>query len=67
MAFNSNKKPLSIVNDDPCEGKPFNFPQCVNCAHCDGSLCKAFNKNRLELMVDKETDLFNCEKFVSKY
>ena len=63
----SNKKVVSIVNDDPCEGKPFEFPQCVNCVNCDGSFCKAFQKQRLELLAKKETDLFNCEKFISKY
>lgn len=62
-----NKKEVSIVNDDPCEGKKFEFPQCVNCVNCNGDFCKAFNKRRLELIADKETDLFNCEKFVSKY
>ena len=65
MAY--NKKYLSSIHDDPCEGKVFEFPQCVNCTHCDGAFCKAFNKMRLELIADKETDLFNCEKFVSKY
>lgn len=63
----SNRKDLSVVHDDPCEGKPFEFPQCVSCQHCDGGFCKAFNKLRLELIADKDTDLFNCEKFVSKY
>ena len=63
----SNKKRVSIVNDNPCEGKPFEFPQCVNCQHCNGNFCEAFNKLRLELLAYNETDLFNCEKFVSKY
>lgn len=66
MAYNNNKN-ISTVNDDPCEGKKFEFPQCVNCAHCDGSFCKAFNAERLELIAKKITDLFNCEKFESKY
>lgn len=66
MAYN-NKKEISIVNDDPCEGKPFEFCQCVNCKHCDGKFCLAFNKNRLEIIVDKDTDVFNCSKFESKW
>lgn len=65
MAY--NKKKVSIVNDDPCEGKPFVFPQCATCKHSDGKVCKIFNKEKLELMVDEITDLFNCEKFESKY
>ena len=63
----SNKKRVSIVNDDPCEGKIFEPPQCINCANCDGAFCKAFNKERLDLLASGETDLFNCEKFLSKY
>lgn len=65
MAY--NKKVVSTVNDDPCEGKPFEFPQCTTCVHCDGSFCKAFAKERLKLIATKETDLFNCEQFKSKY
>jgi len=65
MAY--NKKKVSIVNDDPCEGKPFEFCQCTSCKHCNGKFCMAFNKERLELIVDKDTDVFNCEKFESKY
>ena len=63
----SRKKEVSTVNDDPCEGKKFEFPQCITCQHCDGSFCKAFNRERLKLIAYKITDLFNCEKFVSKY
>ena len=62
-----NKKNVSIVDDDPCEGKVFIPPQCINCQHCDGAFCKAFNKKRLEMIADGDTDLFNCAKFISKY
>lgn len=56
-----------FVDDYPWEGKKFDFPQCVSCKNCEGSFCKAFNKERLELLASKETDLFNCEQFKSKY
>lgn len=62
-----NKKEVSIVNDDPCEGKVFVFPQCTTCAHCKGKFCEAFGKDRLEIIADKDTDLFNCPKFKSQY
>lgn len=65
MAYNKEK--VSTIHDDPCEGKPFEFPQCTSCVHCDGSFCRKFNKERLELIVDKITDVFNCESFESKY
>ena len=55
------------MNDDPCEGKPFEFPQCTTCEHCDGEFCKAFNEERLKLIAQNLTDVFNCEKFKSKY
>ena len=62
-----NKKEVSIVNDDPCEGKPFVTPQCINCVNNENCFCKIFNKRRLEIIADGDTDIFNCEKFVSKY
>lgn len=65
MAFNNKR--LSIVNDDPCEGKPFEFPQCTTCLHCENTFCKAFNKERLEVIVDNIADVFNCPNFKSKY
>lgn len=62
-----NNKEVSIVHDDPCEGKKFEFPQCTSCEHCDGDFCKAFNCKRLELIAKEMVDLFNCPNFKSKY
>lgn len=65
MAYNN--KDLSIVNDDPCEGKPFEFPQCVSCEYCEGDYCKSFGCRRLEIIAKGMVDLFNCPNFKSKY
>lgn len=67
MAYNIKKKNVSVVNDDPCEGKVFDFPQCINCVHNIDGFCEVFNMERLRLMASKKTDIYNCKEFESKY
>lgn len=65
MAFKDKK--VSLVNDDPWEGKKFDFPQCINCVHNNGDFCEVFKMARLKLLAGGKVDIFNCPEFVSKY
>ena len=66
MEFKDNKN-ISAIHDDPAEGKVFDFPQCINCEHNKDGFCEMFQRNRLELVANKITDIFNCPKFKSKW
>lgn len=66
MAF-KDKRNISVVNDDPCEGKVFIGPQCINCSHNKDGYCELFKMDRLNLIASKKTDVFNCKEFISKW
>ena len=65
MEFNNDY--ISVVNDDPCEGKVFKFPQCLECKNNVNGICEAFKQSRRELLVSGVTDIFKCDKFSKKF
>ena len=50
------------LNKNSYDGQKWEYPKCVKCKFCDGSFCKKFKGDRIDLPID----LLECPAFEEK-